>query len=162
MTNGCRLCTLPGDDQESVDVLITDCWHVYAPWDMTRGAFLLQTRRHAEGPWSLDARECGSLGQVLRDVSDAIRDVYSAEKVYVAAMGEAHPHFHMMLVPRGAAVPARNRGLRFLTSYLENQGGGADRALVHNVAALAQARNGQASPHHGKPRGQAAALTRPE
>jgi diadenosine tetraphosphate (Ap4A) HIT family hydrolase len=157
VTGGCHLCGLPREDKESVDVLVTDYWHAYAPCDITPGAFLVQTRRHVEGLWSLDPGECESLGRVLRDVSDAIRDVYSAERVYVAAMGEAHPHFHMMLVPRGAAVPVKNRGLMYFTTYLHGQSP-ADRALVRSVAARAQARNALDGPAVGEVSGQATAL----
>jgi diadenosine tetraphosphate (Ap4A) HIT family hydrolase len=154
----CRLCTLPTEDKQSVDVLVTESWHAYAPWDITPGAFLVQTRRHVEGPWSLDRTECQSLGPVLRDLSVAVQNIYSAEKVYIAALGEAHPHFHFILLPRVAAVPPPERGLAHLAGYLTGDGNGVrDRPLVRRVAALLRSGNGgPATAPANRLRGQAA------
>ena len=147
---GCRLCRLPSEDKQSVDILVTDLWHVYAPWDITRGAFIVQTRRHVEGLWLLDGDETETLGVVLRDISDDIREIYSAEKVYVISLGESYPHFHLMLLPRAANIPADGRGLVLLKSYLQSTNEAAsDRSLVHRVAALTLARassNGASAP----------------
>jgi hypothetical protein len=138
---GCRLCGLPSEDKQSVDILVNDLWHVYAPWEITPGGFIVQTRRHVEGLWLLDRGESETLGVVLRDISDAIREIYSAEKVYVISLGENYPHFHLMLLPRAAGVPADGRGLVLLKSYLQGTNEAAsDRSLVHRVAALTLAR----------------------
>jgi diadenosine tetraphosphate (Ap4A) HIT family hydrolase len=140
VTEDCRLCRAPNEDEQSVDILVNESWHVYAPWQITPGAFMVQTRRHVAGLWLLDSIESESLGGVLRDVADAIRQVYSAEKVYMVALGEMYPHFHVMMLPRVAGMPAEERGLVLLKSYLQgNENAAADRPLVHSVAALVQA-----------------------
>jgi len=84
-----------------------DLWHVRsadAPYGVP-GWTMLMSKRHVAGPAHFDDREAASFGPVLRHVSKTLERVSGALRVYLAAMGESHPHFHAHLVPRTATMP---------------------------------------------------------
>lgn len=84
-----------------------DLWHVRhadAPYGVA-GWLMLISRRHVAGPAHFDDAEAARFGPTLRHVSKTLEAVTGALRIYVAAMGESHPHFHMHLVPRRAAMP---------------------------------------------------------
>jgi diadenosine tetraphosphate (Ap4A) HIT family hydrolase len=64
------------------------------------GWLMLVARRHVAGPAFFDDREAAALGPQLRRFSRALLEASGALRIYVAALGESHPHFHMHLVPR--------------------------------------------------------------
>jgi diadenosine tetraphosphate (Ap4A) HIT family hydrolase len=79
-----------------------DLWvlrHAPPPYGVA-GWLTLQARRHVAGPWAFDDGEAAALGPTLRAASAAVAAATGCLRVYVAAMGESHPHFHMHLVPR--------------------------------------------------------------
>ncbi|HVM39945.1 MAG TPA: HIT family protein, partial [Acidimicrobiia bacterium] len=64
------------------------------------GWVFVELNRHAEGPWSLEPAEAATLGPLLTQVSQAVRSVTGAERVYWMAYGELMPHFHVLVAPR--------------------------------------------------------------
>jgi len=69
------------------------------------GWMLMMTKRHVGGPAHFDDREAAAFGPMLRYLSRVLEQVTGALRIYTAAMGESHPHFHAHLVPRYAAMP---------------------------------------------------------
>lgn len=88
-----------------------DLWHVRpAEPAGVPGWMLLISRRHVGGPAHFDDREAQAFGPALRRFARVLEQVTGALRIYVAAMGESHPHFHMHLVPRYATMPREARG----------------------------------------------------
>jgi diadenosine tetraphosphate (Ap4A) HIT family hydrolase len=69
------------------------------------GWMLMMTKRHVGGPAHFDDREATAFGPTLRHLSRVLEQVTGALRIYTAAMGESHPHFHAHLVPRYAVMP---------------------------------------------------------
>jgi diadenosine tetraphosphate (Ap4A) HIT family hydrolase len=69
------------------------------------GWMLLMTKRHVGGPAHFDDREAAVFGVALRHFERVLEEVTGALRIYTAAMGESHPHFHAHLVPRTATMP---------------------------------------------------------
>lgn len=81
-------------------------WHVrHAAPAGVPGWMLLITKRHVGGPAHFDDREARSFGPALRHFERVLERVTGALRIYTAAMGESHPHFHAHMVPRYAAMP---------------------------------------------------------
>jgi diadenosine tetraphosphate (Ap4A) HIT family hydrolase len=59
------------------------------------------TRRHVGGPAHFDDREVRAFSPALRH----FERVTGALRIYTAALGESHPHFHAHMVPRYATMP---------------------------------------------------------
>jgi diadenosine tetraphosphate (Ap4A) HIT family hydrolase len=78
--------------------------HADAPYGVA-GWMMLLSRRHVAGPAHFDDREAADFGLTLRRTSSALLQASGALRVYLAAMGESHPHFHCHLVPRMAETP---------------------------------------------------------
>lgn len=102
---GCGVCATLAAAKDAI--YENDLWHVRsadAPYGVP-GWTMLMTRRHVGGPAHFDDREAAAFGPVLRHVSRTLEKVSGALRVYLAAMGESHPHFHAHLVPRTAVMP---------------------------------------------------------
>ena len=69
------------------------------------GWMLLMTKRHVGGPAHFDDREAAAFGTALRHLERVLEQVTGALRIYTAAMGESHPHFHAHMVPRYATMP---------------------------------------------------------
>ena len=69
------------------------------------GWMMLIARRHVAGPAHFDDREAAVFGVALRHFERVLEQVTGALRIYTAAMGESHPHFHAHMVPRHAAMP---------------------------------------------------------
>jgi diadenosine tetraphosphate (Ap4A) HIT family hydrolase len=69
------------------------------------GWMLLMTKRHVGGPAHFDDREAAAFGPALRHFERVLEQVTGALRIYTAAMGESHPHFHAHMVPRYATMP---------------------------------------------------------
>ena len=69
------------------------------------GWMLLMTKRHDGGPAHFDDREAAVFGVALRHFERVLEEVTGALRIYTAAMGESHPHFHAHMVPRYATMP---------------------------------------------------------
>lgn len=74
------------------------------------GWLMLLTRRHVAGPAQLNDAEAAALGPNLRHGCAVLERVTGALRIYTAALGEAHPHFHCHLVPRLAELPGGAKG----------------------------------------------------
>jgi len=69
------------------------------------GWMMLISQRHVGGPAHFDDREAASFGVALRHFERVLERVTGALRIYTAAMGESHPHFHAHMVPRYASMP---------------------------------------------------------
>jgi len=74
------------------------------------GWLVLTAERHCRAWYDLDDEAAAGLGALARRVMRAQREVLGAEHVYAFAIGDVLHHFHLHLVPRYAATPARLRG----------------------------------------------------
>ncbi len=74
------------------------------------GWYFLAMRRHGEGPMSMSPAEAGAYGPTLVSCTAAVKEATGAERVYVIAYGELYPHWHCLISPRGADIPAELRG----------------------------------------------------
>lgn len=103
----CAVCaTLAGPGRKE-PLFEDDLWHV-RPADDPAGVpgwMMLISRRHVPGPAHFDDREAESFGPALRHFERVLEQVSGALRIYTAAMGESHPHFHAHLVPRYATMP---------------------------------------------------------
>ncbi len=79
-----------------------DLWIVrhLPPSGCVVGWITMQSRRHVAGPAFFNDAEVNSLGPTLRHLSQIVLEATGCLRVYVGAMGESFPHFHMHLVPR--------------------------------------------------------------
>jgi len=99
-----------------------------------------QIRRHAVGTEALNLAEQNSLGPLLSKLTAAIKKVTGAEKVYLVAFGEAFPHWHFLLMARGAEVDSAHRGAALMLhrdEYIDREGA---------IAAAAKVREALSSP----------------
>jgi len=114
---GCLICALdPVGDGDRL-VLDGEHWRAWVlPGFEVPGWVAVALVRHGEGPSSPTDAEAATFGAVVRTVSRALEAVAGAERVYLSALGELHPHWHVMLVPRSAGVPPADRGLSLLAS----------------------------------------------
>ena len=69
------------------------------------GWMMLISKRHVAGPAHFDDREAAVFGPALRHFERVLEEVTGALRIYTAAMGESHPHFHAHMVPRYPAMP---------------------------------------------------------
>jgi diadenosine tetraphosphate (Ap4A) HIT family hydrolase len=101
---GCGVCaSLDRGDALYED----DLWlvrHADPPYGVA-GWMLLLTKRHVAGPAHFDDEEARRFGGALRHFERVLEEVTGALRIYTAAMGESHPHFHAHMVPRYAAMP---------------------------------------------------------
>jgi diadenosine tetraphosphate (Ap4A) HIT family hydrolase len=105
--HACGVCTSLGGPTPSKPLFENDLWHVRhldAPYGVA-GWMMLISQRHVGGPAHFDDREAASFGPTLRHLERVLEDVTGAVRIYTAAMGESHPHFHCHMVPRYAETP---------------------------------------------------------
>jgi diadenosine tetraphosphate (Ap4A) HIT family hydrolase len=74
------------------------------------GWMMLITKRHVGGPAHFDDHEARVFGLALRHFERVLEQVTGALRIYTAAMGESHPHFHAHMVPRYAEMPRAAKG----------------------------------------------------
>ena len=101
---GCGVCASLGRGDALYE---DDMWlvrHSDAPYGLA-GWMLLLTKRHVGGPAHFDDEEARRFGGALRHFERVLEEVTGALRIYTAAMGESHPHFHAHMVPRYAAMP---------------------------------------------------------
>lgn len=103
----CGVCQSLYGATPAVALYEDDLWHV-RPLDAplpVPGWMLLLTKRHVGGPAHFDDAEARALGPALRHLERVLEEITGALRVYTAAMGESHPHFHAHMVPRLASMP---------------------------------------------------------
>lgn len=105
---GCGPCgSVAGESARDELVFENELWHVRhggAPYGVP-GWMMLLTRRHVAGPAQFDDAEAASFGPTLRHLQRVLIEVTGALRIYTAAMGESHPHFHAHMVPRYPSMP---------------------------------------------------------
>lgn len=106
---GCSVCAFEHPRRRAPELVAWEdsLWIVrhHMPPSPLVGWFMLISRRHFGGPADLSESEALFLGPTLRRVSQAIKAVTGAPKVYAIAFGEGAPHLHVHLVPRYADRP---------------------------------------------------------
>ena len=107
--HACGVCTSLGGPTPSKPLFENDLWHVRhldAPYGVA-GWMMLISQRHVGGGrhTSTIARRRASAIDSLRHLERVLEDVTGAVRIYTAAMGESHPHFHCHMVPRYAETP---------------------------------------------------------
>jgi diadenosine tetraphosphate (Ap4A) HIT family hydrolase len=103
-TEGCGVCASLVTTRPLFE---NDLWHVRhidAPYGLA-GWMMLLSRRHVGGPAHFDDREAQSFGPTLRHLERCLEEVTGALRIYTAALGESHPHFHCHMVPRYVEMP---------------------------------------------------------
>jgi diadenosine tetraphosphate (Ap4A) HIT family hydrolase len=106
----CGVCTSLYGDRREPALYESELWHVrHAQPAGVPGWMLLITKRHVGGPAHFDDREAAAFGPALRHFERVLERVTGALRIYTAAMGESHPHFHAHMVPRYATMPREAR-----------------------------------------------------
>lgn len=103
----CGVCASLSGPQAKPPVFENELWHVRhidAPYGVA-GWMMLISQRHVGGPAHFDDREAASFGPTLRHLERTLEETTGALRIYTAAMGESHPHFHCHMVPRYAETP---------------------------------------------------------
>ncbi len=108
----CGVCaSLSGPDARP-PLFESSLWHVRhmdPPFGIA-GWMMLVAKRHVGGPAHFDDAEAASFGPTLRHLERTLETVTGALRVYTAALGESHPHFHCHMVPRFAEMPRDAKG----------------------------------------------------
>ena len=102
----CGVCQSLYGDTPATPIYEDDLWHVrHAEPAGVPGWMLLISKRHVGGPAHFDDEEARRFGPALRHFERVLEDVTGSLRIYTAAMGESHPHFHAHMVPRYATMP---------------------------------------------------------
>ena len=102
----CGVCQSLAGEAPAAALYEDELWHVrHAEPAGVPGWMLLITKRHVAGPAHFNDREAAALGPALRHFERVLERVSGALRIYTAAMGESHPHFHAHMVPRYAVMP---------------------------------------------------------
>ena len=103
----CAVCRSLAGPTPARPLFENQLWHVRAidPPTAVPGWMLLVSQRHVAGPAHFDDREAASFGPTLRHLERVLEQVTGALRIYTAAMGESHPHFHCHMVPRYPETP---------------------------------------------------------
>jgi diadenosine tetraphosphate (Ap4A) HIT family hydrolase len=135
---GCGVCQSLAGETPVIPLYEDDLWHVrHAEPAGVPGWMLLITKRHVGGPAHFDDREAAAFGTALRHFERVLERVTGALRIYTAAMGESHPHFHAHMVPRYATMP-RDANAWSVFDLQRAAGAGevdVDRAEVERIAA---------------------------
>ncbi len=101
-TAGCGVCASLAGPSPAAPLFENELWHVRhidPPYGVA-GWMMLISQRHVGGPAHFDDREAASFGPTLRHLERQLEELTGALRIYTAAMGESHPHFHCHMVPR--------------------------------------------------------------
>jgi diadenosine tetraphosphate (Ap4A) HIT family hydrolase len=117
----CLPCDLEGAEEAAV-VFRDEVWscEVADGYDVP-GWFFLRLRRHAEGWSGPTAAELAGFGPVSQRIAAAIQEVTGAPTVYFLSFGENYPHFHFLVVARGAELVPEHRGAGILALVAEHR-----------------------------------------
>lgn len=103
----CGVCDALSGARPAIPLFENELWHVRhidPPYGVP-GWMMLISQRHVGGPAHFDDREAASFGPTLRHLERRLEELTGALRIYTAAMGESHPHFHCHMVPRYAETP---------------------------------------------------------
>ncbi|MFI5310087.1 MAG: HIT family protein [Gemmatimonadales bacterium] len=103
----CGICASLSGPRAQPALFESELWHVrhMDPPHGVVGWMMLISKRHVGGPAHFDDSEAASLGPTLRHLERCLERVTGASRIYTAALGESHPHFHCHMVPRYAEMP---------------------------------------------------------
>ena len=116
----CKTCQLVARRDEGVAPL-WDSIHRTLFWDVAHcyetslpGWLVLVARRHIASLDELTEPEAVELGQLIRNISFALKEVTGCLKTYVLQFAEApeHQHVHFHIIPRMADLPDERRSTR--------------------------------------------------
>lgn len=103
----CGICRSLSGPTAKTPIYEDELWHVRhidPPYGVA-GWMMLLTKRHVAGPAHFDDREAAAFGHALRHFERVLEEVTGALRIYTAAMGESHPHFHCHMVPKYKSMP---------------------------------------------------------
>ena len=133
MPSNCMLCDMESADEATV-VFRDDLWAAQiAPGYDVPGWFFLRARRHAERITGLNDEELETFGRNARDLVAAVGQATGAEATYMLMFGENYPHFHVLVIARGAEVPPEQRAGNILKLRAELMDPDAAKQLVPAV-----------------------------
>jgi diadenosine tetraphosphate (Ap4A) HIT family hydrolase len=117
LSKHCTTCELI-NRRDTGEVPLWDRIHRTRFWDIVHsyntalpGWLVLVVRRHIEAIDELTEDEAAELGQLVRQVSIALKEVTGCIKTYVIQFAEQadHPHVHFHIVPRRVNQPEDRR-----------------------------------------------------
>jgi diadenosine tetraphosphate (Ap4A) HIT family hydrolase len=113
----CKTCELIARRDEGIAPL-WDCIYRTPLWDVAHcyetalpGWLVLVARRHIGSLDELTDPEAVELGQLIRNISSALKEVTGCMKTYVLQFAESleHQHVHFHIIPRMADLPENRR-----------------------------------------------------
>lgn len=108
--DGCLPCMLEDAPADAV-VFRDETWSCeVSPGYEVPGWYILRLRRHADGWAALRPAELTGFGERSQRLSAAIQQALDVSHVYFMQFGENFPHFHFLIVARGADIPPELRG----------------------------------------------------
>jgi len=118
MTGNCIICR----KHDGLEIVPPGCYiyedeywmvcHADVKWGPL-GTLFIESRRHFLDYSEMTPEEAASLGGLLKQVYQALREHTDAERIYQLSTMEGQPHLHMWVVPRRKDVP--EKGLKFLS-----------------------------------------------
>ncbi|MGX1675541.1 hypothetical protein [Streptomyces sp. NPDC055400] len=116
--DGCHVCALGASATDTQTIYKDNAWTAASPAPVP-GWIMLFPNRHNEGVWELGMDEAEQFGRLTVLLTGTLREVCDADRVYVMYAGENSPHFHAMLMARGAGIPAEWRGPALVDRHSE-------------------------------------------
>jgi diadenosine tetraphosphate (Ap4A) HIT family hydrolase len=107
-SEGCGVCASLTTSRPLFENGLWHVRHLDPPYGLP-GWMMLISRRHVAGPAHFDDNEAASFGPTLRHLERHLELVTGALRIYTAALGESHPHFHCHMVPRYTEMPKGSR-----------------------------------------------------
>lgn len=81
----------------------------------TRGHLLIESKRHIQDLAEMNDEEATSLGRLIRDGADLIKQKLGVEHVYCFRINDKVQHLHFHLIPRYANTPREFWGTNIMT-----------------------------------------------
>lgn len=110
----CLICASDTSDHDTV-VFRDDVWACeVTPGYEAPGWLILRARDHVVGWNGLSEAALDTFARQAKRVVQAVTTATGAAATYVMTFGESYPHFHVLIVPRGPAVPPEHRSANIL------------------------------------------------
>lgn len=138
----CYTCELTARRHAGQAPLWDNIYHT-AYWDVVHayntalpGWLVLVARRHMAAIAELTDEEAAELGQLIRNVSIALREATGCLKTYVIQFAEAaeHPHVHFHIVPRMSDQPEDRRSTKIFTYLGVPEAERVNEGLMNEIA----------------------------
>ena len=121
----------------------TDHWDVVHSYNTALlGWTVLVMRRHITAIDEMTESEAAELGQLIRQVSVALKETTGCLKTYVVQFAEAaeHPHVHFHVIPRMADQPLDRKSTEILNYLGVPEDERIDEAVMNEIASTMQRR----------------------